>query len=236
MVRERAESLPLWGNLVGQIVGQPRSSGRPRPEFVIRRSTRARRVRLQVTEDGEALIVMPMRAAEREAYDLFNRHRDWVARQQAKYEARRIQLATRPSLAAGRVLMINGEARRVRVGNDAERAALERELRKEARAVFKARIKVRAAEMGVTPTSLQVRDQKSRWGSASKDGALSLSWRLILCPPEILDYLVVHELAHLRWGGHGVRFWHLVERHYGDPAAARKWLRDHNDEVRAALD
>ncbi|HUP82789.1 MAG TPA: M48 family metallopeptidase, partial [Candidatus Limnocylindria bacterium] len=74
------------------------------------------------------------------------------------------------------------------------------------------------------------------WGSASKDGGLSLSWRLILCPPEILDYLVVHELAHLRYGGHGKRFWGLVEKHYGDAAAARKWLRDHNDEVRAALD
>lgn len=193
-------------------------------------------MRLQVTDDGEALIVMPLRAAEREAAALFEKHRDWVARQQAKVEDRRIRLATRPSLAAGRVLMINGATRKVRVGNAEERAALERGLRKEARAVFKARIKARAAEMDVRPTSLQVRDQKSRWGSASKDGAMSLSWRLILCPPEILDYLVVHELAHLRYGGHGKRFWQLVEKHYGDHRAARKWLRDHNDEVRAALD
>jgi len=133
-------------------------------------------------------------------------------------------------------LMINGEARKVRVGNDEERADLERQLRREARAVFSRRIKVRADEMGVTPTSLQVRDQKSRWGSASKDGALSLSWRLILCPAEILDYLVVHELAHLRYGGHGKRFWQLVERHYGDHRAARKWLDEHNDEIRQALD
>jgi predicted metal-dependent hydrolase len=193
-------------------------------------------VRLQVTDEGEALIVMPLRASEREAAALFEKHRDWVARQQAKVEERRIRLATRPSLAAGRVLMINGEARKVRVGNAEERDQLERQLRKEARVVFKARIKARAKEMDVRPTSLQVRDQKSRWGSASKDGGLSLSWRLILCPPEILDYLVVHELAHLRWGGHGKRFWHLVEKHYGDHRAARKWLRDHNDEVRAALD
>jgi predicted metal-dependent hydrolase len=189
-----------------------------------------------VDDDGQAIVTMPLRAADREAAALFEKHRDWVARQQAKVEERRIRLATRPSLAAGRVLMINGEARKVRVGNEAERAALERDLRKEARAVFKARIKARANEMDVRPTSLQVRDQKSRWGSASKDGALSLSWRLILCPPQILDYLVVHELAHLRYGGHGKRFWQLVEKHYGDHRAARKWLRDHNDEVRAALD
>jgi predicted metal-dependent hydrolase len=217
-------TLQLWVDSVHQ------------PEFVVRRSARARRVRLQVTDEGEALITMPLRAPDREAAALFEKHRDWVARQQAKVEERRILLATRPSLAAGRVLMINGEARKVRVGNAEERDALEHQLRKEARAVFKTRIKARATEMDVKPTTLQVRDQRSRWGSASKGGALSLSWRLILCPPEILDYLVVHELAHLRWGGHGKRFWHLVERHYGDHRAARKWLRDHNDEVRAALD
>jgi hypothetical protein len=89
--------------------------------------------------------------------------------------------------------------------------------------------------MEVTPGTLQVRDQKSRWGSASRRGGLSFSWRLILAPPDVLDYVVVHELAHLRWGGHGPRFWHLVEKHYGDHRAARKWLRDHNEELREAL-
>lgn len=224
MASDRSGTLPLWDRVA------------PRPEFVIRRSAKARRVRLQVTDEGVALIVMPLRAAEREAAALFEKHRDWVARQQAKVEERRLKLAARPSLAAGRVLMINGAARKVRVGNDRERAALERQLRKEAREVFKARIKAWAKQMDVKPTSLQVRDQKSRWGSASKDGAMSLSWRLILCPPEILDYLVVHELAHLRYGGHGKRFWGLVAKHYGDHRAARKWLHDHNDEIREALD
>ena len=75
-----------------------------------------------VDEDGLAVVVMPLRASNREAAALFGKHRDWVARQQVKIEERRIRLATRPSLAAGRVLMINGEARKVRVGNDEERA------------------------------------------------------------------------------------------------------------------
>jgi predicted metal-dependent hydrolase len=226
MAQDRSGTLELWGNVALQ----------PRPEFIIRRSPRARRVRLQVTEEGEALIVMPLRAAEHEARELFNRHRDWVARQQAKMEERRVKLATRPSLAAGRVLRVNGVARAVRVANDGQREALERQLRREAREVLSARIAVRGKEMDVEPGTLQVRDQKSRWGSASRRGALSFSWRLILCPPDVLDYVVVHELAHLRWGGHGKRFWHLVEKHYGDHRAARKWLRDHNDEIREALD
>lgn len=204
--------------------------------YVIRRSTRARRTRLTVTEEGEALIVLPMRASEREAADLYNQHRGWVKRQQKRMEEKRIELALRPSLAAGRVLQINGEARVVRVSNDLERQALEQRLRREARTILSQRVAVWAWQMGVAPTSIQVRDQKSRWGSASRNGTLSFSWRLILCPPEVMDYVVVHELAHLRWGGHGRRFWGLVERHYGDHFEARKWLRDHNDEVREALD
>ncbi len=204
--------------------------------YSIRRSPRARRVRLMVTEDGEALVVMPLRTPEREAADLFQRHRDWVARQQAKVEERRIHLATRPSLAAGRVLTIHGVARIVRVSSAAGRDALERQLRREAREVIADRVAVRAADLEVEPCSLQIRDQKSRWGSASRRGVLSFSWRLVLCPPDVLDYVVVHELAHLRYGGHGVRFWRLVERAYGDHRAPRRWLRDHNDEIRQALD
>jgi predicted metal-dependent hydrolase len=189
-----------------------------------------------VDEDGQAVVVMPLRAPEREAEELFNRHRDWVKRQQAKHEQRRNRLATRPSLAAGRVLKVNGTARVVRVANAAQRDVLERRLREEAREIIAARIAVRAPEMEVQPRALQVRDQKSRWGSASRRGGLSFSWRLILAPPDVLDYVVVHELAHLRHGGHGKRFWSLVEKHYGDHGAARKWLRDHNDEIRQALD
>jgi len=189
-----------------------------------------------VTEDGEAVVVMPLRVAEREAADLFHRHRDWVKRQQAKVEERRIRLATRPSLAAGRVLTVNGLPRIVRVSSTAQRDAFERQLRREAREVIAVRIAARAPDLQVEPRGLQIRDQKSRWGSASRRGTLSFSWRLVLCPQAVLDYVVVHELAHLRYGGHGVRFWHLVERVYGDHRAARRWLRDHNDEIRQALD
>jgi predicted metal-dependent hydrolase len=203
--------------------------------YSIRRSARARRTRLTVTDEGEALVVMPLRASEREAADLFARHRAWVERQQKKVEERRIRLATRPSLAAGRVLTVNGAARIVRVRDAAEHEVVERQLRREARAVLWKRVQARAVDLGVEPRALQVRDQKSRWGSASRHGTLSFSWRLILCPPDVLDYLVVHELAHLRHGGHGKRFWRLVERVYGDHQVPRRWLREHSEEIRQAL-
>ena len=94
----------------------------------------------------------------------------------------------------------------------------------------------RAAEMGIGYSRITVRDQRTRWGSASRSGTLSFSWRLVLCPPDVLDYVVVHELAHLKVPGHGSNFWQLVAKHHADPGRARKWLRDNHDAVRHALD
>ena len=90
--------------------------------------------------------------------------------------------------------------------------------------------------MGVTPTSVSVRDQRSRWGSASPHGRLSFSWRLILAPPEALETVVIHELAHLRVFGHGPRFWEIVAERRPDHAIWRKWLHDHSFELHGALD
>ena len=117
-----------------------------------------------------------------------------------------------------------------------ERQRIERSLRREARQVISERVRLRSPQVGVAVGRLQIRDQRSRWGSASRSGTLSFSWRLVLCPPDVLDYVVVHELAHLRVPGHGRRFWALVERHFGDPRPVRRWLREHQDEIRHALD
>jgi len=93
-----------------------------------------------------------------------------------------------------------------------------------------------APAMGVTPTSVSVRDQRSRWGSASPHGRLSFSWRLILAPPEALETVVIHELAHLRVFGHGPRFWEIVAERRPDHAIWRKWLHEHSFELHGALD
>jgi len=113
---------------------------------------------------------------------------------------------------------------------------IERWLRSEARRDFEQRIADRAREMSLAPARISVRDQRSRWGSASRRGTLSFSWRLVLAPPEILDYVVVHELAHLRWAGHGTRFWSLVRRFAPAADHHRRWLRHHEARLRHALD
>lgn len=84
-----------------------------------------------------------------------------------------------------------------------------------------------AAKMQCGFSKLTVRDQKSRWGSCSADGALSYSWRLILAPPFVLDYVAAHEVAHLKEMNHGAKFWRHVLTHCVQTKAAKQWLKTH---------
>jgi predicted metal-dependent hydrolase len=123
-------------------------------------------------------------------------------------------------------------------GRDGLSAAtlLEAWLRREAHVVLLARVAELAPNVGVVPAGVTIRGQRARWGSASRSGRISLNWRLILAPPAALEYVVIHELAHLRVPGHSRAFWAVVRRHVTDPDAARRWLREHHGELLAALD
>jgi hypothetical protein len=114
-------------------------------------------------------------------------------------------------------------------------AILEVWLRSQARTAIAQRVARRAGAMGVRPVAFALRDPRSRWGSASRRGRLSFSWRLVLAPPEALDTVVVHELAHLQVFGHGPRFWSLVESQRPDHRVWRRWLHDHATELHGAL-
>jgi predicted metal-dependent hydrolase len=88
-----------------------------------------------------------------------------------------------------------------------------------------------AAQLGVRIARISVRDQASRWGSCSSTGALSYSWRLILAPPYVLDYLAAHEVAHLVEMNHSARFWRLVDKLCHDMRRARNWLDVHGPDL-----
>lgn len=90
---------------------------------------------------------------------------------------------------------------------------------------FTARCAFFAPVMGVEFGGVRLKEMSSLWGSCSSRGDLSFNRRLLEAPPGVLDYIVVHELAHLRWRGHGARFWDLVVRHCPDQRAHRRWLR-----------
>jgi predicted metal-dependent hydrolase len=238
------------------------------PAYRIRRSDRARRARLTVTEDGEAVVVLPRRAPLIVAAELVVAHSRWIERHVAEVRAAKDRLDERPPLEEGRILTVAGLEYRVsavdrgrdrpsrgrvevthavpgrqgrlvvRLGQDGRSTAtlLEAWLRDRAHATIAERAAALALALDVRPTRITVRDQRTRWGSASASGALSFCWRLILAPPDVLDAVVVHELAHLRIRGHSRVFWALVARHAPQTAAARRWLREHARDLRGALD
>jgi predicted metal-dependent hydrolase len=115
-------------------------------------------------------------------------------------------------------------------------SVLEAWLKPRARTEIERAILRLAGALEVSPSAISVRDQRTRWGSASRQGRLSFSWRLILAPPEALETVVIHELAHLRVFGHGSPFWSLVASRRPDHLVWRRWLRDHSMELHGALD
>lgn len=230
--------------------------------YRLRRSDRARRARLTVTCEGEIVVVLPRRMPDAEADRLVRQHATWLDRHVSRISGQQELLAARPPLGEGRSLEVAGEPCRisevdgaatrpmrshvervpggllVRLGHDGRTTPelLEGWLRTRAREVISERSAARAPELAVRPGRISIRDQSSRWASASSSGALSFSWRLLLAPPFVLDAVVVHELAHLRIRGHTPVFWALVEQHAPRTREARRWLRKHASEVRAALD
>lgn len=100
-------------------------------------------------------------------------------------------------------------------------------LKGEARRDLAERVAHHAGRMGLNPRRIAVRDQTTRWGSCSSTGVLSFSWRLILAPGEVLDYVAAHEVAHLAEMNHGPRFWALVQQAVPEMEAKRRWLRRH---------
>ncbi|MBI3553179.1 MAG: M48 family metallopeptidase [Elusimicrobia bacterium] len=106
--------------------------------------------------------------------------------------------------------------------------------RGKASALFSERTALWAARMGLAYRSVRIKDQRTLWGSCSKEGNLNFNWRVVLAPPEALDYLVIHELAHLREMNHSRRFWALVAAQCPGWKAQRRWLREHSRELKKA--
>lgn len=115
---------------------------------------------------------------------------------------------------------------------EALHTALEAWYRRQGRRVFTERVAYWNAQFGFSHGRIAIRDQKSRWGSCSRQGNLNFNWRLLLAPLAVLDYIVIHELAHLKEGNHSPRFWALVAEKCPDYRSHRTWLRQHGPELR----
>lgn len=205
-------------------------------EYTVRRSERARRVRVTVEPDGAVEVVLPRRAAEREARAAVSELRPWIERRRRALASARNAVAAAPGTAPylGEELLLVPEPGRTRVhrrgdvlvvpaGDSTE--ALERWYRRAAREEIAPRLDVATAEAGLRYRGLSIRGQRTRWASCSSKGAMSFNWRLLLAPEEILDYVVWHEVCHLGVMDHSPRFWALLERHRPDWREHARWLR-----------
>jgi predicted metal-dependent hydrolase len=217
----------------------------------VRRSARARRVRLVVPASGPPEVVLPASARASDADRMLAEHRDWLARRLA---ARRAASERTPRLGLDRpgvvwmggtawpvtrvphghprALLRNGTLVVSGAGEDAVRA-VERWYRRTARDRLEGTLQTERGRLGVQPGGVTIRDQRTRWGSCSARGTLSFSWRLVVAPPEVLRYVVVHELCHLRELNHSRRFWALLDVAAPDWRRHADWLRAHGPELHA---
>jgi hypothetical protein len=208
----------------------------------LRRHRRARRYTLRIhPTDREAILTMPPRGTLKDAREFAELHGGWIA-------ARLGRLPKAAPFQPGTIVPLRGVPHRI-VHRAGERGTVWTEtrdsgekiicvtgdteftdrrvhdfLKREARRDLQKSAQQHAATLGVRVRRISIRDQSSRWGSCTSAGSLSFSWRLILAPPFVLDYLAAHEVAHLVEMNHSARFWRVVARICSSTERAKKWL------------
>lgn len=203
--------------------------------------------------------------AERDIAAFLGEREAWLRRHIDRQALALASAVSRAALAPGSILPFRGEPHSVRIehaGDGSSRSSVSREggdevdelvvrlaardrraptvvlerwLVERARAAIEREIGRHAGPLGVAPAAVSLRDPRTRWGSASRTGRLSFSWRLVLAPPDALETVVVHELAHLRVFGHGPEFWALVASRRPDHREWRRWLRLNSVGLHAVL-
>jgi predicted metal-dependent hydrolase len=166
------------------------------------RHRRARRYLLRVEPDGRVRVTIPRGGSQREANAFARRHLDWVRRQRAALTHPRFSVEERQRL----------------------RTQADRDL--------PLRLKEIAGQHNLHVTRISVRNQRTRWGSCGRDGHICLNWRLVVMPDWVRDYVIVHELMHLKRMDHSPAYWRLVAAAFPRYREARQWLRAHGPELR----
>ena len=211
----------------------------PRVEFV--RVGRARKYILRVKPDGSLRVTIPRGGSRRHAEAFVAEHRRWVDEERVRVASRHAPVEwyagetvplrgvdtpiTTEQRERSRFVLFAGM--RVRVAADAVnlRPAVETALRHIAARELVPRLRALAVEHGLTVARVAIRNQRSRWGSCSTSGVITLNFRLVQMPAWVSDYVLLHELMHMRQQNHSRRYWRLVEQVCPDFRAAEKWLR-----------
>lgn len=211
----------------------------------VKPSLRARRMSLLVEpRTGEVVLVLPRRTSEKSALRFITENKKWIAKQRALVAA-----TAAPRIAHGSSLSILGHKYTIvhrpgrgltRIEGDCiivtgDAAHLRRRLtdflKTEAERILTLRTRRKTARLGLEAGPVRIRDPKTRWGSCTEDGQIMLSWRLILAPERVMDYVVAHEVAHRLHMDHSRRFWKVCMSLTPDASGAREWIRLHGHEL-----
>jgi predicted metal-dependent hydrolase len=207
-------------------------------EFV--RVRRARRYILRVRQDGTLRVTVPRGGSRREAEQFIRKHEKWIARERTRVRSE----SPSPEWRDGTTILLRGTPVRITVeshsrgqrvfygerslmvrdGTDVRRV-VESDLRDLARAELLPRLRELAVVHNLTLGAVTVRNQRSRWGSCARNGNIALNFRLVQMPAHVCDYVLVHELMHIRQQNHSRRFWRLVEAACPEFRDAERWLR-----------
>lgn len=173
------------------------AAGPEPPRIHFVRMRRARRYVLRLRPDGDLRVTIPRGGSQAEARRFADRHMAWA------------------------------EGQRARVLEGRRPAAEDRELRLRAARDLPPQILALASREGLTVNRVTIRNQRSRWGSCSSRGHITLNFRLMLMPPEVREYILIHELMHLKQANHSIRFWRLVDAACPGFRDAERWLKTH---------
>lgn len=224
---------------------------------VVKRSLVARQVRFEIREGGTLTVVLPRRCSLDAVDEMVRSKSRWILRKVDAF-AGRAPCNGNGRLAAGDAIPYLGEQVWIAVGEGGGRAAVvdlvgqtlmirggrtaggleplvEGWFRGQAAALLQRKAREYAAGLGVSYSRFSIRGQRTRWGSCSHKGTLSFNWRLMMAPEPVVDYVVIHEVAHLREMNHTGRFWRLVAERCPSWREHRKWLNDHGPELSALL-
>lgn len=219
-------------------------AGDPAVPVTLVRSARAKRMSLRVSRlDGTVRLTIPSRCSEREAWGFLSDRADWVRKHVSNAPvAADFGFGTEILFHGTPHKIISGPGRSVQVSDgllavgasdDTLRPKLKAFLKHQARRRLTDASQHYARALDVSINRISLKDTRSRWGSCSSAGNLNYSWRLIMAPPAVLDYVAAHEVAHRIEMNHSDRFWALVADMFPDHRTARKWLKDTGPQLHA---
>ncbi|MCE7860862.1 MAG: M48 family peptidase [Chloroflexi bacterium CFX2] len=171
-----------------------------------------RTIALIVERDGSLTVRAPKRATLRDIHNFIEEKKDWILRSREKLKA--IDEIPKKNFADGERFPFLGQDYELRLVPPQ-----------------RPRVNHFSALHGFFPRRVRVNSAKTRWGSCAADGTINFTWRLVMAPPEVIDYVVLHELAHLKIKNHSPRFWKLVESLCPDFKRLRKWLRENGEKL-----